>query len=146
MEYLYTGNVELLTQLSRGCGKECVSVNESKKPFMNEGDEMEFLLELLKLADQYLVSSLSKMCESSILRLISVDNVSILLQNAHFRDAFALKKRCLSFILDHFAEVIATEAFVVLPPELLREVLRAASRQGVAVPLKQPSTSRLVSS
>ena len=125
---------------------ECISVNESKKSFMKVGDKMEFILELLRLADQYLVLSLRKMCESSILRLISVDNVSILLQNAHFRDAFALKKRCLSFILDHFAAVIATDAFIVLPPELLQEVLRAASRQGVVVPLKQPSMSRLVSS
>lgn len=49
------------------------------------------------------------MCESTILKILSVQNASLLLQTAHFRDAFALKKRCLSFILDRFGEVIATE-------------------------------------
>lgn len=49
------------------------------------------------------------MCESTILKILSVQNAPLLLQTAHFRDAFALKKRCLSFILDRFGEVIATE-------------------------------------
>lgn len=49
------------------------------------------------------------MCENTILKILSVQNASLLLQTAHFRDAFALKKRCLSFILDRFGEVIATE-------------------------------------
>lgn len=51
----------------------------------------------------------NSLCESTILRILSVQNVSLLLQTAHFRDAFALKKRCLSFMLDRFGEVIATE-------------------------------------
>jgi hypothetical protein len=33
-------------------------------------------------------------------------------QTAHFRDAYALKKRCISFMLDNFGKVIATEVCV----------------------------------
>ena len=95
---------------------------------------MEFLLELLRLADQYLVLRLRKMCENSILRLLSVENVSLILQNAHFRNAFEFKKRCLNYILKHFTAVIATDAFIALPPELLQEVLQTASRLDVVIP------------
>ena len=134
IEFLYTGNVELLIQISRGYGNECVSVNESKKPFMNEGDEMEFVLELLRLADQYLVLRLRKKCENLIMQLLSVENVSLILQNAHFCNAFEFKKRCLNYMLKHFTAVIATDAFIDLPRELLQEVLQTASRLGAAIP------------
>ncbi|TYZ63890.1 hypothetical protein PybrP1_006253, partial [[Pythium] brassicae (nom. inval.)] len=88
MEFLYTDQVAALASPSIGA---------------------EFLLELLALADQYLVANLCSLCETTILKILSVQNASLLLQTAHFRDAFALKKRCLSFILDRFGEVIATE-------------------------------------
>ncbi|KAK1945014.1 RCC1 and BTB domain-containing protein 2 [Phytophthora citrophthora] len=94
----------------------------------------EFALELHALADQYLVMSLRSACENALLQILSVENVVIIMESSHFRSAFTLKKRCLSFIMDHFARVIATQAFVGLPQELLQEVLLLASHQGVAIP------------
>ncbi|KAL4144597.1 hypothetical protein PRNP1_013726 [Phytophthora ramorum] len=94
----------------------------------------DFSLELHALADQYLVTSLRSACENALLQILSVDNVVIVMESAHFRNAYTLKKRCLGFILDHFARVIATQAFVGLPQELLQEVLLLASHQGVAIP------------
>ncbi|KAG7400056.1 hypothetical protein PHYBOEH_007124 [Phytophthora boehmeriae] len=103
----------------------------------------EFALELHVLADQYLVSTLRSLCENALLRILSVDNVVLIMESAHFRDAYALKKRSLGFILDHFARVIATKAFIELPQELLQEVLLMASQQGVAVPNQaDPNTYR----
>ncbi|KUF97341.1 CBL-interacting protein kinase 5 [Phytophthora nicotianae] len=39
----------------------------------------------------------------------TVENVVIIVESAHFRNAFTLKKRCLGFIMDHFAHVIASK-------------------------------------
>ncbi|OWZ21506.1 RCC1 and BTB domain-containing hypothetical protein [Phytophthora megakarya] len=94
----------------------------------------DFALELHALADQYLVTSLRSACESALLQILSVDNVIIIMESAHFRNAYTLKKRCLGFVMDHFARVIATQAFVGLPQELLQEVLLLASHQGVSIP------------
>ncbi|KAG6597866.1 putative RCC1 and BTB domain-containing protein [Phytophthora cinnamomi] len=94
----------------------------------------DFVLELHALADQYLVTRLRSTCENALLQILSVENVVIIMESAHFRNAYTLKKRCLSFVLDHFARVIATQAFVGLPQELLQEVLLMASHQGVSIP------------
>ncbi|KAG6977154.1 hypothetical protein JG688_00000644 [Phytophthora aleatoria] len=69
----------------------------------------DFALELHALADQYLVTSLRSACENALLHILSVENVVIIVESAHFRNAFTLKKRCLGFIMDHFARVIATQ-------------------------------------
>nr|CCA15086.1 RCC1 and BTB domaincontaining protein putative [Albugo laibachii Nc14] len=68
-----------------------------------------FLLELLALADQYLVQRLCSMCERIILKRLSLENVVLVLQNAHFRNTPLLKKRCVEFVMDHFGQVIALE-------------------------------------
>uniref|UniRef100_A0AAV1SZQ0 BTB domain-containing protein n=1 Tax=Peronospora matthiolae TaxID=2874970 RepID=A0AAV1SZQ0_9STRA len=92
----------------------------------------EFALELHGLADQYLVANLRSLCENALLRILSVENVVIVMESAHFRSAFTLKKRCARFIVDHYNRICATEAFAGLPQALLDEVLLLASHQGVA--------------
>lgn len=113
MEFLYTDQVAALASLDLTA---------------------DFALELHALADQYLVTRLRSACENALLQILSVENVVVIMESAHFRSAFTLKKRCLSFIMDHFARVIATQAFVGLPQELLQEVLLLASYQGVSIP------------
>lgn len=61
-----------------------------------------------------IAAAVCSLCENAILRILSVQNAPLLLQTAHFREAYALKKRCLSFILDRFGEVIATEVCLSL--------------------------------
>lgn len=93
----------------------------------------EFALELHALADQYLVKNLRCACETALLQILSDENVVVIIESAHIRNAYTLKKRCLGFIVDHFARIIATKAFLELPQELLQEVLRMASHQGVSI-------------
>ncbi|CAI5704608.1 unnamed protein product [Peronospora farinosa] len=94
----------------------------------------EFTLELHALADHYLIASLRSLCENALLRILSVKNVAIIIESAHFRDAFTLKKRCSGFIMDHFARVVTTPAFLGLPQELLQEMLLLATQQGLSIP------------
>ncbi|CAI5703247.1 unnamed protein product [Peronospora effusa] len=93
----------------------------------------EFTLELHALADHYLIASLRSLCENALLRILSVENVAIIIESAHFRDAFTLKKRCSGFIMDHFARVVTTPAFLGLPQELLQEMLLLATQQGLSI-------------
>ncbi|CAI5745069.1 unnamed protein product [Peronospora destructor] len=93
----------------------------------------EFTLELHALADHYLIASLRSLCETALLRVLSVENVAIIIERISC-DAFTLKKRCSGFIMDHFARVITTPAFVGLPQELLQEMLLLACQQGLSIP------------
>ncbi|KUF80442.1 RCC1 and BTB domain-containing protein 2 [Phytophthora nicotianae] len=63
----------------------------------------DFALELHALADQYLVTSLRRLFHTL------VEAKFVQTNSAHFRNAFTLKKRCLGFIMDHFAHVIASK-------------------------------------
>lgn len=95
--------------------------------------ELSFALDLLSLADQYLVDVLKRKAEAAITHSISVDNVSVMLSAADARQAVDLKRRCLEFIFSHFQGVIVTKSFVELPTHLLQEVLQEAALRGVSV-------------
>ena len=112
LEYIYTDKVE---------GLDPHSVR------------LEFALDLLALADQYLLDPLKNMCEKSIYKSIDVDNVAYMLGTADARQAKELRKRCFDFIMRHFGKVIGTQSFTELPKHLLEEVLFAASKRGVYV-------------
>lgn len=100
---------------------------------------MDFALDLLSLADQYLVEALKRKCEMAIQRSITVENVSFMLATSDARRALELRRRCFEFILVRFGEVIGTKSFSELPTNLLQEVLIEASRRGVHVGLQSSS-------
>merc|ERR1712216_744178 len=78
----------------------------------NSGNsELEFALDLLALADQFLVERLKQLCAKAVQKSIAVDNVAMLLKTADARDARGLRARCFHFALFHFGEVIATRDF-----------------------------------
>ena len=56
-----------------------------------------------------------------------------MLRIAFNRGASNLKRPCLGFVLANFGKVIALDAFSELPPNVLKEVLRLASRKGAMV-------------
>lgn len=95
--------------------------------------ELGFALDLLSLADQYLVDSLKRKVEAAIQHSITVANVSLVLAAANTRQAVDLKKRCLDFIFSNFKSVIVLKNFVELPTALLQEVLLEAANRGVSV-------------
>ena len=94
---------------------------------------LEFALDLLAVADQYLLDPLKRMCEKAIHKSIDVDNVAYMLATADTRQAHELRKRCFDFIMRHFGKVIGTRSFTELPKDLLEEILFAASKRGVYV-------------
>eukprot|EP00742_Colponemidia_sp_Colp-10_P002990 GILJ01003191.1.p1 GENE.GILJ01003191.1~~GILJ01003191.1.p1 ORF type:complete len:574 (+),score=72.27 GILJ01003191.1:35-1756(+) len=110
LEFLYTDSVE-------GLDPEIV--------------ELDFALDLLAVADQFLVEPLKQLCENAIQKSIRVENVALMFQTAAARQAFTLKKTCFDFIMKNFGKVIGTVAFSELPSHLLQEILFAASERGV---------------
>ena len=92
---------------------------------------LEFALDLLSVADQFLVQSLKGICESAIEKSISVDNVALMLRTADERQALNLRKKCFQFLMRNFGKVIGTPSFAELPKDLLQEVLFAAAKRGV---------------
>jgi RCC1 and BTB domain-containing protein len=119
LEYLYTDNVDSLNPKGSHV-------------------DIDYALDLLAVADQFLVGSLKRKCEMAIKRSINVENVSFMLQTADERQANALRRKCFDFVLHHFGQVIATPAFSQLPQLLLQEVLHAASRRGVQIGQQPP--------
>lgn len=95
--------------------------------------DVNFALDLLSLADQYLVEPLKRKCEEAIQKSIKIDDVCLMLSIAMSRGANSLKKRCLSFIMSNFSKIIVLEQFVELPKPVLKEVFRTASKRGVFV-------------
>ena len=93
--------------------------------------KVEFALDLLSVADQFLVEKLKMLCENSIQKSIDVDNVAHMLSTADQRQAHGLRKKCFEYILRHFGKVIGTQAFSEISKPLLQEVLFAASKRGV---------------
>ena len=89
-----------------------------------------FALDVLEVADQFLTDALKQLCEVAIHRAIRVENVAMMLRTADERNVVGLRKRCFDYIMLHFGKIIGTSAFAELPPELLHEVLNAASRRG----------------
>lgn len=96
-------------------------------------EAMVFAMDLLSLADQYLLDGLKRRCEHAILRAVSCSNVSAVLATADAQNASDLRRRCLEYIHLHFSRVIATKGFAELPTPLLHEVLVEAARRGVTV-------------
>uniref|UniRef100_A0A7S2RFP8 BTB domain-containing protein n=1 Tax=Mucochytrium quahogii TaxID=96639 RepID=A0A7S2RFP8_9STRA len=95
--------------------------------------DLDFALDLLVLADQFLVERLKTLCEISIQKSITVENVAVMFRTADVRGATALRKRCFEFMQKNFGRVIGTEGFAALPRELLREILFAAHNKGVSI-------------
>mmetsp|Transcript_22421 Transcript_22421/g.44006 ORF Transcript_22421/g.44006 Transcript_22421/m.44006 type:complete len:716 (+) Transcript_22421:238-2385(+) len=111
LEFLYTDEVQALT----------------------DGVDLNFALDLLAVADQFLVDRLKSLCEIAIQKSISIENVSMMFKTADQRQALSLRRRCFDFILKNFGEVIGTKGFVQLPRNLLADVLASAHERGVTI-------------
>mmetsp|Transcript_9778 Transcript_9778/g.8611 ORF Transcript_9778/g.8611 Transcript_9778/m.8611 type:complete len:109 (-) Transcript_9778:53-379(-) len=63
-------------------------------PALREKDiDVEMVIELMSIADQYLVNQLKILCEKTIERNIKVKNVIFMLNEAYKRDMISLKKK-----------------------------------------------------
>jgi len=96
-------------------------------------------LELLCLADEYLIERLKQMCELELIAIVDVDNVADLLCHANHYQAAVLKNFCISFILDNAHLVVNNPSFErdLQSAELLHEIIKATSKR-----LPEPASDR----
>lgn len=110
-----------------------------------EGDDE--VIGLLHAAHRFDVSSLVGRCMHSLAERLSVCNVLQRLEVADLLACTALRSACLQFIIEHIAEVQATQAFPTWGtghPALLMEILAALAppvRTAQAVPAKRQRVS-----
>jgi len=92
----------------------------------------ELAVELLGLADRYLLSGLKLLCGFTLQKMITVDTVVRIIQAADRWDAPSsqLKSRCMDYILTNYEAVVSHAVFDELgtSPQLLLEIVRAAAR------------------
>ena len=92
----------------------------------------EFAVELLGLADRFLLGGLKQLCGFTLARMVAVDTVALIIQAAERWDApkSALKALCLDFILSHYEACVSHPVFEELQssPQLLLEITRAATK------------------
>jgi len=95
------------------------------------GDRTDFdtsiSVDLLRLADQYGVSSLIPHCEEVVINSLSVTTVlDVLRLCIHFP---SIKAGCIDFIAQNFGQMMSLEEFSQLPEDLLKQVLRGISEK-----------------
>lgn len=102
MEYLYTGSI----------------VNFNPR----------VALDLLGLADAYMLDGLKYLCENTLMQNVDNDNVCALLIDANKYSSTELKKFCQNYLMKNFQEVSASKRFEELEnyPSLLMEVTKLA--------------------
>jgi len=100
------------------------------------GDEVKIsspsmALDLMILADEYLLPRLKEICENEIIKSIDAKNVASLLESADKYNAMLLKNFCLDFILHNYVEVRNCREFKedLRSPDLMHEVIEAIGRQ-----------------
>ena len=100
MEYLYTGSI----------------INLSQK----------VALDLLGLADSYILDSLKFLCENTLMQNVDNDNVVSVLIEANKCQSVELKKYCITYLIKNFSEVSTSKGFEELEyyPSLLMEVTK----------------------
>ncbi|CAM9089696.1 unnamed protein product [Chrysoparadoxa australica] len=86
-------------------------------------------VKLLMASERYLLDRLKALCEESIRKSITVDNVISIFMLAHKHNAEGLKEIGLDFILDYLDEVKKTPNFSDLKqePDLLMEIIMRSS-------------------
>ena len=92
-------------------------------------------IEVMGVANLYSIEPLKRLCADLITRSLSVHNVSTVLQAAETYGVVPLRTQCLSYMVDHYAEVIRTEGF--------KELISVESRSLVLMFLHEASAKLL---
>jgi speckle-type POZ protein len=83
-------------------------------------------LDLLGIADAYMLEGLKYLCENTLMHNVDNDNVCALLIDANKFSALELKKFCQTYIMKYYNDISKTKAFEELEyyPSLLMEVTK----------------------
>uniref|UniRef100_A0A672HT64 BTB domain-containing protein n=1 Tax=Salarias fasciatus TaxID=181472 RepID=A0A672HT64_SALFA len=107
---------------------EYIYTDES--PTIKESLNLEFLCNVLVVADQLLITRLKEMCEVVITENLTLKNAAELLEFATMYNAEQLKLSCFQFIVLNMAALLESKALDILSDEVLVE-LSAAYRRAI---------------
>ncbi|XP_071254097.1 inhibitor of Bruton tyrosine kinase-like isoform X1 [Salvelinus alpinus] len=99
---------------------EYVYTDES--PTIKESLNVEFVCNVLVVADQLLITRLKEMCEVAITENLTLKNAAELLQFSAMYNAEQLKLSCIQFIVLNMAALLESKALDILSDEVLVEL------------------------
>ncbi|XP_071390852.1 inhibitor of Bruton tyrosine kinase isoform X1 [Centroberyx affinis] len=105
---------------------EYIYTDES--PTIKESLNVEFVCNVLVVADQLLITRLKEMCEVAITENLTLKNAAELLEFAAMYNAEQLKLSCLQFIVLNMAALLESKALDILSDEVLLELSAAYRR------------------
>uniref|UniRef100_A0A8C4E2N5 Inhibitor of Bruton agammaglobulinemia tyrosine kinase n=1 Tax=Dicentrarchus labrax TaxID=13489 RepID=A0A8C4E2N5_DICLA len=105
---------------------EYIYTDES--PTIKESLNVEFVCNVLVVADQLLITRLKEMCEVVITENLTLKNAAELLEFAAMYNAEQLKLSCLQFIVLNMAALLESKALDILSDEVLVELSAAYRR------------------
>ncbi|XP_067841019.1 inhibitor of Bruton tyrosine kinase isoform X1 [Heptranchias perlo] len=91
-------------------------------PVVKESQDVEFICNVLVVADQLLISRLKEICEVAITEKLTLKNASDLLEFAAMYNAEQLKLSCLQFIGLNMAALLEARSLDILSDEVLKEL------------------------
>uniref|UniRef100_A0A674E1F9 Inhibitor of Bruton tyrosine kinase n=1 Tax=Salmo trutta TaxID=8032 RepID=A0A674E1F9_SALTR len=99
---------------------EYVYTDES--PTIKESLNVEFVCNVLVVADQLLITRLKEMCEVAITENLTLKNAAELLQFSAMYNAEQLKLSCIQFIVHNMAALLESKALDILSDDVLVEL------------------------
>lgn len=105
---------------------EYIYTDES--PTIKESLNVEFVCNVLVVADQLLITRLKEMCEVIITENLTLKNAAELLEFSTMYNAEQLKLSCLQFIVINMAALLESKALDILSDEVLVELSAAYRR------------------
>ncbi|XP_013923032.1 PREDICTED: inhibitor of Bruton tyrosine kinase isoform X3 [Thamnophis sirtalis] len=89
---------------------------------VNESQNVEFICNVLVVADQLLMLRLKEICEVAITEKLTLKNAAELLEFSATYNAEQLKQSCLQFIVLNMAAILETRVLDVLSDEVLKDL------------------------
>ncbi|XP_054831335.1 inhibitor of Bruton tyrosine kinase isoform X2 [Eublepharis macularius] len=89
---------------------------------VKDSQNVEFICNVLVVADQLLILRLKEICEVAITEKLTLKNAAELLEFAAMCNAEQLKQSCLQFIVLNMAAVLETRALDVLSDDVLKDL------------------------
>ncbi|XP_043116835.1 inhibitor of Bruton tyrosine kinase isoform X2 [Puntigrus tetrazona] len=105
---------------------EYIYTDES--PTVRESVSVEFVCNVLVVADQLLISRLKEICEVAITENLTLKNAAELLEFATVYNADQLKLSCLQFIVLNMAALLESRALEILSDDVLLDLTAAYRR------------------
>ncbi|XP_042299437.1 inhibitor of Bruton tyrosine kinase-like isoform X1 [Sceloporus undulatus] len=106
---------------------------------IKESQNVEFICNVLVVADQLLMSRLKEICEVAITEKLTLKNAAEILEFSAMYNAEQLKQSCLQFIVLNMAAILETRALDVLSEDVLKD-LSVAYRKAIPAMVRRVIT------